>query len=69
MSHVAGCTVVLADHWKIGSTSLFTALTTKDMDILITGKWENEQIPLIQEDGVRIIEVDTTMPKHIETGL
>ncbi|MEN6593620.1 MAG: DeoR/GlpR family DNA-binding transcription regulator [Clostridiaceae bacterium] len=63
MSRVAGCTVVLADHWKIGTSSMFTALSTKDIDILITGKSDSDQIPLIREDGVRVIEVDATPPK------
>ncbi|MGE5614522.1 MAG: DeoR/GlpR family DNA-binding transcription regulator [Bacillota bacterium] len=62
MSKAANCTVVLADHFKIGTSSLFTALSVKDMDMLITGKTENQQIQKIREAGVRVIEVDTSKP-------
>ena len=58
MSQVASSTVVLADHWKIGAPPMFTALSIKDIDVVITGKNENDQISLMREDGVRIIEVD-----------
>jgi DeoR/GlpR family transcriptional regulator of sugar metabolism len=62
MSQAANCTVVLADHFKIGTSSLFTALSIKDVDILITGKAENQQLQLIRESGVKIIEVDISKP-------
>jgi DeoR family fructose operon transcriptional repressor len=58
MSQVANCTVVLAGNWKIGASPLFTALSVKDIDIVITGKKDSDQIASMREDGVRIIEVD-----------
>lgn len=57
MSQAARCTVVLADHLKLGESSMFTALPTSDIDILITGKSQSEEIPKIRESGVQVIEV------------
>lgn len=58
MSQSANKTVVLADHWKIGESSIFTALNVEDIDVLITGRSENEQVQKIREAGVEVIEVD-----------
>lgn len=63
MCHAASCTVVLADHWKLGVSSMFTAFTANDIDILVTGKSESDQIPLFREAGVRVIEVDSSSSK------
>lgn len=62
MSTAARHTVVLADHWKLGTSSLFTALPLGDIDTLITGKGENEQTQLIKDAGVQVIEVDAAAP-------
>lgn len=61
MCHAASCTVVLADHWKIGTSSMFTAFSVQDIDILITGKSDSEQIPLLRNAGVKVIEVDPSL--------
>lgn len=64
MSQAASCTVVLADHWKIGASSMFTALSVPEIDILITGKSDNEHVPLLKEAGMRVIEVE-----DVEAGM
>ena len=63
MCHAASCTVVLADHWKIGTSSMFTAFKIEDIDILVTGKCESDQISLIRDAGVRVIDVDSSSVK------
>jgi len=42
MHKAAKKTVVLADHSKLGSSSLFTALSLSDVDLLITGSGNKE---------------------------
>lgn len=59
MSNAAKCTVVLADHWKLGGSSLFTAMPIQNIDMLITGKGAGEEIKMIRSSGVEVIEVDT----------
>lgn len=59
MSKSAKRTVVLADHWKIGDSSLFTAVSLEDIDILITGKGVREEVKGLRARGIRVIEVDT----------
>ena len=58
MSRVAERSVVLADHWKLGTSSTYTALPLNEMDMLITGNTESKQLSLIQESGVEVITVD-----------
>lgn len=58
MASIAKCAVVLADHWKLGESSMFTAVPMKDIDILITGKGGEEEKQSIRSSGVKIIEVD-----------
>lgn len=61
MGQAAVKTVVLADHRKIGTSSMFTAVTVPDIDILITGKGNAEQkkqLDLLRKAGVTVTEVD-----------
>lgn len=58
MAQSANHTVVLADHWKLGQTSMFTALKIKDIDTLITGECESEQLQKIREAGVKVVTVN-----------
>lgn len=58
MASVADKTVVLADRWKMGNDSVFTAVTLSDIDVLITGIQEDdEQIEKIKQSGVNVINV------------
>lgn len=67
MSKAANCTVVLADHRKLGTSSMFTALPIQDIDILITGKGNAEQVQLIRDAGVQVEEVETAVMNVGET--
>jgi DeoR/GlpR family transcriptional regulator of sugar metabolism len=58
MAQIADNTVVVADHWKIGKDSMFTAVALQDVDTLITGNGgPGEQLSKIEEAGVRVIDV------------
>ncbi|MDR0390251.1 MAG: DeoR/GlpR family DNA-binding transcription regulator [Spirochaetaceae bacterium] len=65
MAKSANHTVVLADHRKIGHSSMFTALSTEDIDILITGKGSAGQLQPFRDAGIQVIEADGAMTESI----
>ncbi len=59
MSQAADNTVVLADHWKIGCDSTYTALSPTEVNMLITARNNNsEQLQKIEATGIRVINAD-----------
>jgi DeoR/GlpR family transcriptional regulator of sugar metabolism len=69
MSKSANHTVVLADHSKIGNSSMFTALSIEDIDILITGKGSAEQLQPFRDAGVQVIEADVTKKNNSDVSI
>lgn len=58
MAQVADTTIIVADHWKIGVNSMFSAVALADVDILITGnEGDSDQLSRISSAGVKVIDV------------
>lgn len=64
MHKAAKKTVVLADHSKLGSSSLFTALSLSDVDLLITGSGNKEATDKLAQYCKEIEVVDTKQMRN-----